>query len=215
LLPGDIAWSYLTRQTLARTPRKPDRRPLHLIVSDVTIDDPRYGRLNPWQPEFGPDEEPLLLKYTDATPSRVMQAMRTASEIDLVTHGDLDLPVSSAYLKLATEHGQSTLTLPMLRDLQLQEAPFVVLAACRAAHTTYSAHEGSGFPTVLIEQGARGVLAATEEITDLEANQFFNAIRARIRQGTPPAIALRDERRKWLTKHPDKNHWLKSVLLFE
>jgi hypothetical protein len=58
------------------------------------------------------------------------------------------------------------------------------------------------------------VLAATQPIPDLEASEFFNAVRARIRQGALPAVALREERMKWLQQSRGAT-WLDSVLLFE
>ncbi len=65
-----------------------------------------------------------------------------------------------------------------------------------------------------MEAGARGVLAATVEIPDLEAQAFFNAVRERMRSGAAPAVALRDERLRWL-REGRGTKWLDGVLLFE
>ncbi|NTX07572.1 CHAT domain-containing protein [Myxococcus sp. CA040A] len=213
VLPLEFAWSYLTRRSAAPVPPKPSVK-RHLVVSDVELSDPRLQRLNPWLAEFGPDEERVLLQGRKATPANVLAEMQDASEIDLVTHGIINSSVSSSYLLLAREAGGAELTMSKVRDTPLRGAPFVVLAACKAAHTTYSVHEPLSLPAAFFAQGARGVLAATEDIYDVEANAFFNRIRERMREGTPPAIALRDERQAWLAKKQD-THWLKSVLLFE
>lgn len=213
LLPPEFAWSYLTRRSAERVASKPSIK-RHLVVSDVAVADPNAPRLNPWLTDFGPDEEPVLLKGNQATPSRVLSAMEHASEIDLVTHGDINSVISSPYLLMAPELGGSELTMSLVRSIRLRGAPFVVLAACRAAHTTYAVHEPLSFPAALFDQGARGVLAATTDILDVDANEFFNNVRARMRNGTAPAIALRDERQAWLSKDRGTS-WLESVLLFE
>ncbi|NVI98869.1 CHAT domain-containing protein, partial [Myxococcus sp. AM009] len=213
LLPPEFAWSYLTRRSAERVPPKPTIK-RHLVVSDVEVADPDAPRLNSWRTDFGPDEIPEILKGNQATPSRVLNAMQHASEIDLVTHGYINSAISSPYLLLAPELSGSELTMSMVRSTQLQGAPFVVLAACTAAHTTYAVHEPLSFPAAFFDQGARGVLAATSDILDVDANEFFNTVRARMRNGTPPAIALRDERQAWLAKGRATS-WLESVLLFE
>jgi hypothetical protein len=101
-----------------------------------------------------------------------------------------------------------------VRGSSLQGAPFVVLAACHAGHTAYVLHEPFSLPAAFIEAGARGVLAATVEIPDLEAGAFFNAVRERLRAGASPASALRDERVRWRREGRGAK-WLDSVLLFE
>jgi hypothetical protein len=69
-------------------------------------------------------------------------------------------------------------------------------------------------PAAFITAGARGVLAATVEIPDLEAQDFFNAVRERMRSGATPAVALREERMRWLGEGKGAT-WVESVLLFE
>jgi hypothetical protein len=89
-----------------------------------------------------------------------------------------------------------------------------VLAACDAGRSAPVLYEPVSLPNALLKAGARAVLAATKPIPDMEAAQFFNAVRARIRQGTSPALALREERMKWLEQKQGAA-WLDSVLLFE
>jgi tetratricopeptide (TPR) repeat protein len=213
LLPLEMAWSYLTRTSAPPAQRMGRAR--HLAVFDVAI--PReyaLERLNPWVPSFGPDEEAIELSGAEATPSRVLDNMREATEITLVAHGLINGPSESSYLLLAPGREGPELRVRQLREASLQGAPFVVLAACRAAYTAYALQEPLSLPAAFMKAGARGVLAATVKSPDLDAREFFDAVRARIRAGSTPAIALRDERLQWLDKGRGAQ-WLGSVLLFE
>ncbi len=213
LLPSKLAWSYLTRTKAPRTPRPGPA--IHLVVSDVELPpDVPLRRLNAWNASFGPDERPVKLSGAEAIPSRVLASMKNATEIDLVAHGILNDYSDASYLLLAPEPGGPELNISKVRTASLEGAPFVVLAACRAAHTTFSGDGPSSLPAAFIEAGARGVLAATVEIPDLEAEEFFNAVRERMRSRTSPAQALRDERLRWLRGGRGEK-WLDSVLLFE
>jgi tetratricopeptide (TPR) repeat protein len=213
LLPPDMAWSYLTR-TSERRPRWAESA-VHLVVSDVELPpDVSLPRLNAWTPSFGPGERRITLTGTEATPSRVLDAMRNANEIDLVAHGVINEPSRDSYLLLAPEKEGPELGVAQVRKTPLEGAPFVVLAACHAARTAYALQEPLSLPAAFIHAGARGVVAATVEIPDLEAGAFFNAVRERIRAGTAPAVALRDERVRW-SREGRGGKWLDSVLLFE
>jgi hypothetical protein len=213
LLPSNMAWSYLTRSLPPRAPRPGPA--VHLVVSEVKLPpETELKLLNKWNPSFGPDEQRRLLSGAEATPSRVLEAMKDATEIDLVAHGTLNDFSDAAYLMLAAEQGGSRLGVSAVRKASLLGAPFVVLAACHAAHASYSVDDPLSLPAAFIEAGARGVLAATVQIPDLEAQAFFNAVRERMRSGTAPALALRDERMRWLGEGRGKA-WLDSVLLFE
>jgi hypothetical protein len=215
LLPPDMAWSYLTRTA---APRKPPQAggAVHLVISDV--EPPKelaLKRLTSWRPSIGRDEQPLMLSGASATPSRVLGAMRTATEIDLVAHGIVNADADASYLLLAPgQDGQEQLGATEVSATPLEGAPFVVLAACHAAHTTYSLDVPFSLPAAFIQAGARGVLAATEEIPDQEADRFFNAIRENIRSGMAPALALRQERVRWIQVGQGAS-WIESVLLFE
>lgn len=213
LLPPGVAWSYLTRTTPpvgVGTSVK-----THLVVSDVELPSGSpFERLGPWPLAFGADEKQVILSGVRATPSNVLEEMRRATEIDLATHGVINDRSNTSYLLLAAEKSGSELGAPRVRSTPLRGAPFVVLAACHAAYTTYALHEPLSLPAAFIEAGARGVLAATEEIPYPDAAVFFNAVRERMRSGVPPAIALREERMQWLRKGREAE-WVTSVLLFE
>lgn len=215
LLPPSLAWSYRTRR---EAPRALVGNPVHLVVKNVQYDAERGLAPLTWNTPSGPDEAPSrILQGAQATPSQVLQEMEGATDIDLVTHGILS-PVSDAsYLVLAKEQGTGgtdELRVQRLRQAKLKGAPLVVLAACHGGRAAPVLHEPVSLPNALLEAGARAVLAATKPIPDLEASEFFNAVRARIRQGASPAVALRDERTAWLQQGRGAA-WLNSILLFE
>ncbi|NPC48728.1 CHAT domain-containing protein [Corallococcus sp. AB032C] len=214
ILPSDFAWSYLTRTTEARrTPPAGVAR--HLVVSGVALPPGTdLPRLNDWQPGFGPEEEQVRLSGAQATPARVLAMMEDASEVDLVTHGDIHAGSSASFLLLAQDADGPELHAAQVRSAVLRYAPFVVLAACKAAHTTYAVHEPLSIPAAFLDAGARGVLAAPIDLLDTEVNAFFNQVRERMRAGQPAAIALRDEREAW--RHEGRGRpWLDGILLFE
>ncbi|ATB35238.1 hypothetical protein CYFUS_000650 [Cystobacter fuscus] len=213
LLPLDMAWSYLTRTTPDQTP--PPTRGRHLAVHAVeTPREYHLPRLNPWVPSFASGEVRLELTGTEATPERVLGEMRGATEIDLMVHGKDNGSLDTSSLVLAQGREGAELRARDVRAATLSGSPFVVLAACRAAATAYSTQEPLSLPAAFMKAGARGVLAATEEIPDRAAMAVFTSIRERIRQGAPPSVALRDERLRWRQEHPGST-WLDSVLLFE
>ncbi|MCY1018624.1 CHAT domain-containing protein [Pyxidicoccus sp. MSG2] len=214
LLLPDFAWSY-RRQLSAR--QAPQGRRIHLVVKNVEYDSGRKLPALFWNATFGNGEEPRLLEGARATPDRVLREMEDATEIDLVTHGLLS-PVSDAsFLVLARENAAADsdeLRARQLRRVKLKGAPLVVIAACHGGHSAPVLHEPLSLPSVLIEAGARGVFAATIRIPDKGASDFFNAIRARLRDGETPAVALRNERLAWRQRSPTET-WVDSILLFE
>ncbi len=213
LLPPDMAWSYLTR--LSEHSPTTTLRPVRLVVTNVELPaGTPLRRLNTWTPALVPGEHRVTVSGAQATPSRVRAAMKNATEIDFFTHGVLNSYSDASYLLLASEQGRSELRVSRVRTTRLSGAPFVVLAACHAAHTAYALHEPLSLPAAFIEAGARGVLAATVEILDLEAGAFFDAVRERMRSGVDPAVALRDERMRWLAEGRGGS-WIHSVLLFD
>jgi hypothetical protein len=89
----------------------------------------------------------------------------------------------------------------------------VLLASCRAAQTVPYLHEPWSLPTSFLDAGARAVIASPTDIPDAEAGPFFEAVRARIRAGEPPAIAVRNERAAYLNRDPQS--WVRTVVVFE
>ncbi|MFP2933642.1 CHAT domain-containing protein, partial [Pyxidicoccus sp. 3LG] len=150
-----------------------------------------------------------------ATPSRVLEAMADASEVELHAHGVFSPEMSDASLVVLApeEDGRYALSAAQVRSRKLTGAPLVLLATCGAARATPFLHESFSLPVAFIEAGASTVLASTVDIPDL-AGRFFEQVRERIRAGAPPAIALRDERRQWLAANASAA-WVHGVLLFE
>ncbi|WP_147470379.1 CHAT domain-containing protein, partial [Corallococcus sp. AB049A] len=215
LLPPDIAWSYQVGHAKAG-PLPPVDGGTHLVVSNV--DTPAalgLARLPPMAPPPGDDARRVMLEGARATPSRVLEAMSTATEVEIHTHGVFSQELSDAsLLMLAPERdGRYALTARQVREQGLPHAPLVFLAACGAARTAPFPHESFSLPVAFVDAGARAVLAATVDIPD-SAGGFFNAVRERIHSGAAPGVALRDERQAWLQASP-ADRWVHDVLLFE
>ncbi|HLL81246.1 MAG TPA: CHAT domain-containing protein, partial [Longimicrobium sp.] len=218
LLPSHLAWSY--RLGTAR-PERPSRLPeRRLVVANVKP--PEALRLEPLRTWAGGEaaDALVLLSGAQATPSRVMEEMRSSTEIEVHAHGLLDPEISDASLLALSpdDSGRYALTAGELRQAALEGAPLVLLAACEAAHTAPQLHQPYSLPAAFLQAGARVVLAATVKIPDDEAPRFFDAVRARIRAGAPPAVAVRDERQAWLARQPaggTEHRWVEGVLVFE
>jgi tetratricopeptide (TPR) repeat protein len=217
LLPLDLAWSYrVGRSTPARPP--PAREAArHLVVTDVagppSLKLPRLARL---QPPRVPDPLRMELRGSHATPSRVLEAMEDASEVELHAHGMFSSAVSDASLVVLAPDvdGRYALTADRVRRARLTRAPVVLLATCGAARSAPYLHEPSSLPVAFIDAGASVVLAATTDIPDT-AGAFFEEVRELIRGNARPSAALRDVRARWLKEHPGDAWWLTHVLLFE
>ena len=232
LLPMELAWSFqLPRQT--RASFQPGKR---LMVYNV--EPPKHLKLPILPAKNGPSSgsPDVGLSAADATPSRVLDELPQASEIEIHAHG-LFLPdlYDTPFIALTPDsHKQYALTGEMISKQKLERAPVVFLAACGTARRHPLSHKPpSGLPTAFIYAGASAVLAATTEVPN-SVGQFFEGVGARVRKGTPPAVALRDERREWLaklpptrqagaqqgrqtvwTQGPSQEGWLKHVLIYE
>lgn len=214
LLPPRFAWSY-ARGAEPSSPAPSGGLPRHLVVSDVEAPAALgLPRLRPWQAARDADGREHLMGAA-ATPSRVLSAMARADEIDIHAHGLVNLGVSEASLiVLAPEaDGRYALTASEVRRQRLERSPVVVLAACRAAQTAPSWHEPWSLPTAFLKAGARAVIASPIDIPDVQAGPFFEAVRARIRAGELPVLAVRNERLAALEKDPSS--WTRTVLVFE
>ncbi|AEI68886.1 CHAT domain-containing protein [Corallococcus macrosporus] len=215
LLPSDIAWSYRVGG-LTAAPRA-NAKARRLIVTDVLAPESLHlPVLRAWNPAHDTGEGLTLLRGAEATPPRVLTAMRGATEVQVHAHGIIDPTVADAsvlVLSPEAQGGRFALTTGDLKGQRLRGRPVVLLAACYAGHTSAYLHENFGLPLAFIEAGARAVLAATQEIPDDEAHAFFEPVLARIREGVPAAVALRDERQAWLRR--SASTWVQQVLLFE
>lgn len=215
LLPPELAWTYRVGAPPA-SPRMelPSRR---LVVADV-VSPVELGlpTLRTWRAPASEDGTFTTLRGAAATPSRVLEAMRDATEVQIHAHGIVAPGVTDGSLLVLSpevQGGRYALTASDLQGKRLQGRPVVLLAACHAAHSKEYFHETFGLPGAFIEAGARTVLAATKEIPDAEVSEFFEPVLARIREGEPAALVLRDARQDWLRRRGDS--WVRQVLLFE
>ncbi|QSQ24633.1 CHAT domain-containing protein [Pyxidicoccus parkwayensis] len=217
LLPVDLAWSYRVGRRAPLGPPPAFGAARHLVVTDVA--DPsslKLPRLPPLQPPRVPDPWRLELRGTQATPSKVLEAMADASEVELHAHGLFSSTVSDASLVVLAPDadGRYALTADRVRRVHLSRSPVVLLATCSAARTAPYVHEPFSLPVAFIEAGASVVLASTTDIPDT-AGAFFEQVRELIRCKMRPSVALRDARARWLKEHPGDAAWLAHVLLFE
>lgn len=141
--------------------------------------------------------------------------MSRAAEIEIHAHGIYRPELFDAsFIALSPDdEGRYALDMAALRELRLEKAPVVILAACGTVQSSPSLHEPFGLPAAFIGAGASVVLAADVDIPDT-AGAFFEAVRRRIRSGAPPAVALRDERARWLADFPQEM-WVQHVFIFE
>jgi hypothetical protein len=237
LLPDDVAWRYLTPR--AARPRAAVVPAQRLVVKDVESPPAlKLPRLGAWEP-LGKDitvlaraeatpgrvleamtratesKDITVLARAEATPGRVLEAMTRATEIEIHAHGLINPTLSDASLLVLSPDasGRYALTAGEVREHRFEGNPLVTLAACRAAYTAHQVHEPFSLPAAFLDAGARTVLAATVDIPDAEAGPFFIAVQERIRSGQSAAVAMRDVRLEWLSRHPDS--WARTVLVFE
>nr|WP_225937089.1 CHAT domain-containing protein [Myxococcus sp. RHSTA-1-4] len=207
-----MAWAYYVPRPPSESPVSgPSRR---LVVADVVA--PRalgLPSLNAWEGSTEPGT--TLLSGQAATPSRVLEAMTEATEVEVHAHGLVNPNLSEASLLVLSQEdgGRYALTVGEVQARRLQGQPLVILAACRAAHGAPWTYERFSLPVAFINAGARAVIAATVDVPDAEAGAFFNAVRERIRRGEHAAVALRDVRMEWLAR--DSESWVRSVLVFD
>ncbi|NTX11663.1 CHAT domain-containing protein [Myxococcus sp. CA056] len=212
LLPEDVAWAYHVVRPGPAVPASSTGR--RLVVAEVqapaSLGLPALGG---WAGLPGDDATMLLGRQ--ATPSRVLEAMADATQIEVHAHGLMNPDVSEASLLVLSpeSNGRYALTAGEVRATKLRGQPLVILAACRAAHGVTWTYERFSLPVAFLDAGASTVLAATVDVPDAEAGPFFNAVRERIQRGERAANALRDVRMTWMRRDP--RSWVRSVLVFE
>ncbi|MBS2022756.1 MAG: CHAT domain-containing protein, partial [Deltaproteobacteria bacterium] len=215
ILPPEIAWAFGVKPAHATPSELP--RTKRLVVADVeppaSLELPRlasWGRSN----EARHDDQ-IELHGAMATPSRVLQEMEKATEIEIHAHGFVDLAVSDASLLALSPDadGSWALSASQVRSHKLLGHPLVVLGACRAAVGAPQLHAPWSLPAAFREAGASAVLASRADIPDAQARAFFDAVLAGIRSGKPQAVALRDARMEFRSK--PQGSWVDSVLLFQ
>ncbi|RKG69930.1 CHAT domain-containing protein [Corallococcus sp. CA054B] len=213
LLPADRAWSYLAPGGYRVESPAVAPAPKRLVVSDVeppaTLGLPR---LMPWKGMTGPGD--VHLRGRAATPESVLAEMEDATEVELHTHGLAGTVSDAAFLALSPDAaGRYALTAEELEGHTLRGSPVVMLAACDANVGAWRYHSVASLPSALIQAGARAVVAPSTEVPDVEAGAFFQALVDSLRQGTPPAQALRDTRARWLKQGSAR--WVQDLVAFE
>ena len=214
LLPPEIAWSY--RVGGAANTGGPAASPHRLVVANVAL--PQRMRLPPlpyYEPRAEGDAPTTILEGRKATLANVLQSLASATEVEFYTHGWHDAWVSDSAMLVLSEdrEGRAALTARDLRSVKLAGQPVVVLGACRAARTSILTSEPWSLPRAFVRAGARVVIASPEPMPAVEAQAFSKAVRAALRRGDPPRVAVRDARRRWIEKDPKT--WAADVLVFE
>jgi hypothetical protein len=207
LLPAELA----VRFRASREPASPAPGPV-VVVGNVTP--PPELQLAPLQPIAAP-EAATLIEGAQATPDRVLAAMRTASYVELHSHGLLGIAEDDAALLVLSPDpsGRYALTASEVARTRLAARPVVVLAACEAAAVGSSFHAAWGLADAFIAAGASAVIASPSPIRDASAPRFFAGVRARIQRGITPAEALRDERAAW--PDPALRRSLEQLVVFQ
>ncbi|NTX14664.1 CHAT domain-containing protein [Myxococcus sp. CA051A] len=216
LLPPEMAWSYRVAMDASPEPKRKPPPPLHVVVANVeTPSGLGLARLSSWESTPAPIGQSMELSGAQATPSRVLEAMSRATDIEFHAHGVVDRSLSEApVIALAPEYdGRYALTSEALKQVRLEGSPVVLLGACSAARLPPFLHQTSSLPQAFVGAGARAVFAATVDIPD-SAGRFFQGVRERIHAGATPAVALRAERLRWL-RDVKGAPWVTRVLLYE
>lgn len=218
-LPDSIAWSYLLLdRSAAKVPTGAPQPGPHLVVQSPSQSKlaTRLGLKPPPAliTSLSPPPGVAVIEGTEATPERILPALETSADVDLIMHSMLDPHSGEAFLVAAEGVSGDTVTAEQIRELKLTKHPTVMLSACRAAHTAPVLYEARSIPAAFLLAGAHAVFAADEEVPADEGPRFFEAIRGRIHEGTPPAIALHEVRQAWLAEGK-VTKWALGVLLFE
>lgn len=213
ILPTALAWRFRTGAgTAEHTAAVKLQR---LVVANV--EPPPHLRLSALRPydtsKRSSDTE--VLDGPQATPSRALEKMSSATEIEFHVHGLVDLAISDAsFLVLSPDaSGRYMLTAAEVRARPLTGRPLVILGACRATASAPYLHQSWSLPTAFLEAGARAVIASSEPISDAEAGPFFDQVRRSIREGKTPAVAVLEARNA--AKLLGGSDWVEKVMVFE
>jgi len=210
VLPDDLPWSYqLGPSRTAAAPPGPER----LLVRDVVP--PRDLQLPPLALQGAPGSgDWTVVAGADATPARVLGALRSADVVNFEVHGVIDPSVPDGAVLVLSEDADHNYALAatQLAALRLERRPIVMLGACRAAAPSTFRAEPWSLPRSFVQAGARGVYASLWDLPDRDVGEFFRKLTARLDAGASPAVALRDERLAWLQQGKS---WVRDVVLFD
>ncbi len=216
LLPPQLAWSYTRGGAARQVPARAPAVPLRVVIHDVQPPaELKLPQLLPWRRDEGAAMTLLELSGAAATPSRALEAMREADEVEVHAHGLVNLGVADESLVVLSPEadGRYALTAGAVRTFRFTRGPIVWLASCRAAQTAPFVHEPWSLPVSFLEAGARAVFASPENLPDAEVGALVAAVRAGMLQGKSAAVALRDARQAFLARPGGR--WVEAVLLFQ
>ena len=215
LLPSELAWSYRVGH---RQDTQAAAAPSHELVVTGVEAPAGLGlpRLADWTTQAAPGAARTELRGSDATPERVLAALAQTGLAEIHAHGLSDLSASDASLLVLSPgtSGAATLSARQVRAAHLAGAPLVLLAACSAARPGSALDAAWSLPVAFLEAGARAVIASAAEIPDAQARGFFDGLKARIRAGSTPATAVRDERAACRARGGDCA-WTDQILVFD
>lgn len=212
LLPPEFAWSYVLAEPIEEPGRALTDRAL--VVANVALPAALgFSALPPYRSQTQPRPSRLLSGH-EATLSRVLDEMRTATEIEFYTHGTYNLGESQAsMLVMAPDtEGRFALTVEQVGRSSLEGAPLVLLTACSTTRAPRYRYQSWSLPHAFLDAGAWTVIAAGADVPSIEGQAFFDAVRRQIRSGTPPAVAVRNAR---MDEHESSDSaWREHVIVF-
>ena len=209
LLPISSAWRY---RVARGQPRKSAPAFGRLVVADVEPPSKlRFSRLSAGVSHGTRDT--VYLSGAAATPNRVREAMRRASEIEIHAHGVVDGGGDAAWIALSPGKDGYALTANEVAATPLLGAPVVYLAACHGARSTKFFDESWSLAFAFARAGARAVIGSTKPIPDAGAAEFFAAVRQRMSHGASAAEAVRSVRTGSFLD--DDDNWMRYVIVFE
>jgi hypothetical protein len=216
LLPGSLAWRYLTAVRDRAERPAPEARPAKRVVV-ARVEPPASLGLPPlasWRSSPSSDRGVTLVGAA-ATPARVLAELADATDVEIHAHGMLDAGDSDAsFIALSPEQsGRWALTAADVAGVRMTGAPLVILAACEAARPAPRFHESWSLPAAFLAAGARSVIASPSPVEDVEVGPFFERVRARLAAGASVAAAVRDARLEWKRDHAGA--WVDDLLVFE
>jgi hypothetical protein len=214
LLPPELAWSYVLTDQAAASAQPVEHARRLVIANPEPPPELNLPALGPYPDDSGAPGV-TILRGRDATPSRVVLAMQDAAIIEFHTHGFLaDDLFESSHLALSAQPDQHyTLTARDVAKVRLAASPLVILGACHAATSSRVLEGGRSLAEAFLRAGARAVIASPNAVPDLGAYAFFAAVRDRVRDGADPAVALRDERMRSLSRSR-ADTWMSDVVVF-
>jgi CHAT domain-containing protein len=139
----------------------------------------------------------------------VLAALATATYAEIHAHGIVSAAnQDAAFLALSPgSDGKFALDAGTIRKAKLGAAPFVVLAACRAAAVASVFRDRWSLPDAFLVAGARGVVAADVPIPDANARAVLDELHRRLVAGEDPAVALAAIRKA-------RGGWAAHLMLF-